>query len=236
MSGLGQEIALRAGREAARSAEEWGLPRHRAWAAGALVAVRALGREAAAAGKPIDSIVLEACEVARFIGNAGSSQEPVKQAARGLGRYLLQQELELGKPSLDAVAQAARFTAAAAKSARMPRQRAARLACSLAAAAMREDLSMEESTVIQDASCKAGQEAGLNPHEALELSCIEAGVAAGQLSLSSGSSVSDAASEAGASAVTLGSGKGLPSSKHGRVAAKAAARCAAEAPGPSDAS
>ena len=230
-----QEVALRAGREAARSAEEWGLTRPRAWEAGALVAVRALGEEAAAAGKPLDSIVAEALEVVKFIGNAGGGQESVKQAARALGRNVFQLELESGEPAEEAAARAAKFSAIVAHSGRLPRKMAGRLACGVAAAAMRDAAQGSDVPAavlaVQDAACKAGQDAALDQREALEASCIEAGAAAGSFSRSSGASLSNAAREAGASALQLGTGKGIPASKAGRLAAQAAARCAAEAPG-----
>ena len=231
-SACSQEIALRAGREAARSAEEWGLPRHRAWEAGVLVALRALGEEAAALGKPLDTIFPETFEVAEFIGNAASGQESLKQAARGLGRHVFELELEAGKPVSEAAAHAARFSAKAAQTGRLSRQRALRLACRVAAAAMRtakQGGSDEAALAVQAATFSAGQDAGFD--EALELSCMEGGAAAGQMSLLSGATASSAAREAAASAVRLGAEKGLPSSKAGRAAAKAASRCASEAPG-----
>eukprot|EP00439_Symbiodinium_sp_Y106_P013486 s2905_g1.t4 len=220
-----KEVALRAGREAARSAEEWGLVRHRAWEAGAAVAARALGGEASASGKPLDSIVLEATEVVKFIGNGGNP-ESVKQAARGLGRYFFEVELELGKLAPEVAAHAARFGAAAAKG-RMSRQKVGRLACSLAAELMRKEASTELLS-IQDAAFKAGLEAGLENSKALELSTVEAGIAAGLgHRFSSGAC---APSEAGKCAHEMASKKNLPSSLNAKVAAKAAARCAVESP------
>ncbi|CAE7945848.1 unnamed protein product, partial [Symbiodinium sp. KB8] len=222
-----KEVALRAGREAARSAEEWGLVRHRAWEAGALVAARVLGGEASASGKPLDSILLEATEVVKFIGNGGNP-ESVKQAARGLGKYFFELEMELGKPALEVAAHAARFGSAAAKG-RMSRQKAGGLACSLAADLIRKEPSTDV-LVIQDAAFNAGQEAGLDFSKALELSTVEAGVAAGQRSLSSGASFPDASKEAGTCANETASKKNLPSTLNAKVAAKAAARCAVESP------
>ena len=204
-----RELALRSGREAFRSGEEWGLSKATAWHSGSFVAIKVLGDEAQCSGQSLESILSEALQLVLFIGNSSGNQESSKQLARAYGVYIFQVLQKDGEVA-GASALAAAASVKAADFSGLPRRKAAQVAANVAALTLAtEDLGA--------ATFEAAQSAGLSRDEAILVGAVEA--AAGMKNLEA---------EIGKSAVRIGSDLGMPQWKGSQVAAQAAARYAAD--------